>query len=215
MSVRQQVQNLVDAPVRFGWVEHPVFNAKFLGGQELRFGTNPNHRPAPVVPSPGSGFTELEGSDGRCVVALPLLRRTLELTWDASVLPHAYARQEWQHLSVSPWNGRGDGVGIEPASHPSGHPPVGLGPNILGPGRSYHARLTHESHVFFQTSSGHCSGLQSRLYVNSSLSLVLSGRSTLWINSASVNLSRRIFQQIEYHLGGLVPPKLRRGNLFQ
>jgi hypothetical protein len=136
VSVRQEVKNLVDAPVRFGWVEHPVMHGKFLSGQDLRFGRTSNHRPTVVVPSPGSGFSDIDGTDGRCVVALPLLCRTLELSWDASVLPHAYVCQERQHLSGSPWYGRVDGVGIEPASHPSGHPPVGLGPHVLGPGRS-------------------------------------------------------------------------------
>jgi hypothetical protein len=136
VSVRQEVVNLADAPVRFGWVEHPVLNGKVLSGQHLRFGRTSNHRPTVVMPSQGSGFSDIDGSDGRCVVALPLLSRTLELSWDASVLPHAYVWQERQHLSGSPWYGRVDGVGIEPASHPSGHPPVGLGPHILGPGRT-------------------------------------------------------------------------------
>ncbi|TAP45827.1 hypothetical protein [Arthrobacter sp. S39] len=135
VSVRQEVKNLVDAPVRFGWVEHPVLNGEFLSGQELRFGAASNHR-RPVMPSQASGFSDIDGSDGRCVVALPLLRQTLELSWDASVLPHAYVWQERQHMAGSPWYGRVDGVGIEPASHPSGHPPVGLGPHILAPGRS-------------------------------------------------------------------------------
>jgi hypothetical protein len=136
VSVRQEVKNLADAPVRFGWVEHPVLNGKPLSGQELRFGRTSNHRPTPVLPSQRSGFSDIDGSDGRCVVALPPICGTLELSWDASVLPHAYVWQERQHLAGSPWYGRVDGVGIEPASHPSGHPPVGLGPHLLGPGRS-------------------------------------------------------------------------------
>lgn len=147
VSVRQEVKNLVDSPVRFGWVEHPVLDGQLLSGQELRFGATSNQRPTPIMPSHGSGFSDIDGSGGRCVVALPLLRQTLELTWDASVLPHAYVWQERQHSSGSPWYGRVDGVGIEPASHPSGHPPVGLGPRILGPGRSListiRLQLTH------------------------------------------------------------------------
>lgn len=142
VSVTQDVRNVSDAPVRFGWVEHPVLNGTLLNGQELRFGATSNNRPTtPVVPWQTSGFSNIDGGDGRCVVALPLLRQTLELNWDASVLPHAYVWQERRRTSGSPWYGRVDGVGIEPASHPSGRAPVGLGPHILGPGCSLTATL--------------------------------------------------------------------------
>ncbi|BCW62889.1 hypothetical protein StoSoilB22_18620 [Arthrobacter sp. StoSoilB22] len=70
------------------------------------------------------------------MVELPLLGEVLRLGWDAEVLPNAYVWQERRHSSGSPWYGRVDGVGIEPASHPSGHAPVGLGPHILEHGGS-------------------------------------------------------------------------------
>jgi hypothetical protein len=143
LVVEQRVSNLSDKLVRFAWVEHPVLDGALLSGSRAAvFGDV-------QVPlrDAGTTFDSTSVPEGTCEVPIPQTRSTLRLTWDPAMLPHAHVWQERNGAIGRPWFGEVNGVGIEPASHPSGRPPIGLGPLELAP------RAAIQSEVVFTVQS--------------------------------------------------------------
>jgi hypothetical protein len=138
LEIEQHIRNRSESPVRFGWVEHPVFDGALLNGAAgVRFG----EYVVALARPPATRFDRVAVQDGRCEVRIPRLGKSLRLTWDARLLPHAYVWQERRGTTGFPWFGGVDGIGIEPASHPSGPAPIGLGPLVLQPGASIASTL--------------------------------------------------------------------------
>lgn len=138
VTVEQQVVNRSHKPVRFGWVEHPVLDGTLLSeAKAVVLGD----AEVPLVQNAGTDFGSTASPWGLCEVDVPALRATLRLEWDPAVFPNVHVWQERRGTVGSPWFGEVDGVGIEPASHPSGRPPVGLGPLVLEPGAMLRGRV--------------------------------------------------------------------------
>lgn len=139
LVVSQRVQNLSDAVHRFAWVEHPAFAGRLFDRvPSVTVGTT---RIA-VAALGGSGFSSAPVDSGGIRIAVEPLGGVLELTWDPSVLPHAHVWQERRGSAKAPWFGRVDSVALEPASHPPGAPPAGLGPLVLHAGATVESSLT-------------------------------------------------------------------------
>jgi hypothetical protein len=142
LVVEQHVSNLSDELVRFAWVEHPVLDGALLTGSAAAVFGNVE---VPLRDA-GTTFDSTSVPGGSCEVPIPQLRSALRLTWDPAMLPHAHVWQERNGTIGHPWFGEVNGVGIEPASHPSGRPPIGLGPVELAPTATTHVEVVFTVH---------------------------------------------------------------------
>ncbi|NUT34412.1 MAG: hypothetical protein HOV79_15185 [Hamadaea sp.] len=132
LRVTTTVRNVGPAAVRFGWAEHPSFDAGvFDGGHVELDGTH-----LAVVPLGRDAFTDRQIATGRARIA----GRDgfgVDLHWDAGLLGRAYVWQERRATPGFPWYAAADALAVEPASQPHDHPDDDLGVLTLAPG---HAR---------------------------------------------------------------------------
>jgi hypothetical protein len=137
VAVTTTVCNVGPAEVRFGWAEHPSFDAAvFDGGRVDLDGAD-----VAVVPLGEFAFEDRAVSMGRARAVAPG-GLSVALQWDAALLGRAYVWQERRATPGFPWYAAADALAIEPASQRHDHPYDELGTMTLAPAAAITSTVT-------------------------------------------------------------------------
>ncbi|NUT18905.1 MAG: hypothetical protein HOV77_06945 [Hamadaea sp.] len=142
VRVTTTVRNVGPAEVRFGWAEHPSFDAAIFDGGQVEL----DDTKVAVVPlgtgafedrPVATGHARILGSSGVCV----------ELDWDVGLLGRAYVWQERRATTGFPWYAAADALAVEPASQRYDHPADELGTVTLAPAAVVTSTVTLTVHT--------------------------------------------------------------------
>lgn len=138
VDIVQEFTNRSRRPVSFSWTEHPAFGPALIDATTV---VELGERVLPVTfPAAGQGHGDFGAyaapAPGVARIRNPRTGIEVTLSWDSSVLPHAFVWQEHHAGEGFPWWGQVDAIAVEPASRPYDADPESLGPLRLAPGES-------------------------------------------------------------------------------
>ncbi|MEV6966988.1 hypothetical protein AB0M47_17925 [Hamadaea sp. NPDC051192] len=142
LRVTTTVRNEGPAEVRFGWAEHPAFDAGLFDGGRVDL----DGKDVPVVPLGAGAFEDRSMSTGRASVLGPD-GLAVDLRWDAALLGRAYVWQERRATTGFPWYPAADALAVEPASQPHDHPGDDLGTLTLAAAAELTSTVTLTVHT--------------------------------------------------------------------
>jgi len=136
--VTTTVTNIGGRAVRFGWAEHPAFDATLFSDSCVALAGGP----VPIVDRGSGRFDDLDNLTGSAVMTSASTGYEIALEWDATLFARTYVWQERGAVLGFPWHGLVDAVAVEPASQRHDHPTDVLGEVALGPGAARRTAVT-------------------------------------------------------------------------